>query len=170
MVVIVFTVGVAVKPAANSLPEDTKEPEPTQPTMEAVQQEPYPFNLMSLDWSGEELEGWTRYEVPEDYADNGGYLPECMQQYTYIICKPLKYFSSYPLPSSFGKWQKPGPSSSSFSLSISRLFPVSTPSVKRYAPSRLLFDGFWIYAAALSFEPLIANTLRLNRALQNLYT
>lgn len=87
MVVIVFTVGAAVKPAANSLPEDTKEPEPTQPTMEAVQQEPYPFNLMSLDWSGEELEGWTRYEVPEDYADNGGYLPECMQQYTYIICK-----------------------------------------------------------------------------------
>lgn len=38
MVVIVFTVGAAVKPAANSLPEDTKEPEPTQPTMEAVQQ------------------------------------------------------------------------------------------------------------------------------------
>lgn len=85
MVVIVFTVGAAVKPAANSLPEDTKEPEPTQPTTEAVQQEPYPFNLMSLDWSGEELEGWTRYEVPEDYADNGGYLPECMQQYTYIL-------------------------------------------------------------------------------------
>lgn len=52
MVVIVFTVGAAVKPAANSLPEDTKEPEPTQPTTEAVQQEPYPFNLMSLDWSG----------------------------------------------------------------------------------------------------------------------
>lgn len=48
MVVIVFTVGSAVKPAANSLPEDTKEPEPTQPTTEAVQQEPYPFNLMSL--------------------------------------------------------------------------------------------------------------------------
>lgn len=89
MVVIVFTVGAAVKPAANSLPENTKEPEPepTPPTTEAVQQEPYPFNLMSLDWSGEELEGWTRYEVPEDYTDNGGYLPECMQQYTYIICK-----------------------------------------------------------------------------------
>lgn len=85
MVVIVFTVGAAVKPAANSLPEDTKEPEPTPPTTEAVQQEPYPFNLMSLDWSGEELEGWTRYEVPEDYADHGGYFPECMQQFTYII-------------------------------------------------------------------------------------
>lgn len=80
MVVIVFTVGAAVKPAANSLPENTKEPEPTPPTTEAVQQEPYPFNLMSLDWSGEELEGWTRYEVPEDYADQGGYFPECMQQ------------------------------------------------------------------------------------------
>lgn len=74
MVVIVFTVGAAVKPAANSLPEDTKEPEPTPPTTEAVQQEPYPFNLMSLDWSGEELEGWTRYEVPEDYADHGGFI------------------------------------------------------------------------------------------------
>lgn len=48
MVVIVFTVGAAVKPAANSLPEDTKEPEPTQPTTEAVQQEPYPFNLCRL--------------------------------------------------------------------------------------------------------------------------
>ena len=87
VVVIVFTVGAAVKPAANSLPENTKEPEPTPPTTEAVQQEPYPFNLMSLDWSGEELEGWTRYEVPEDYADHGGCFPECMQQFTYIICK-----------------------------------------------------------------------------------
>lgn len=87
VIVIVFVVGAAVKPAANSLPEDTKEPEPTPPTTEAVQQEPYPFNLMSLDWSGEELEGWTRYEVPEDYADHGGYFPECMQQFTYIICK-----------------------------------------------------------------------------------
>lgn len=87
MVVIVFTVGAAVKPAANSLPKNTKEPEPTPPTTEAVQQEPYPFNLMSLDWFGEELEGWTRYEVPEDYADHGGYFPECMQQFTYIICK-----------------------------------------------------------------------------------
>lgn len=53
MVVIVFTVGAAVKPAANSLPKNTKEPEPTPPTTEAVQQESYPFNLMSLDWSGE---------------------------------------------------------------------------------------------------------------------
>ena len=47
MVVIVFTVGAAVKPAANSLPENTKEPEPTPPTTEAVQQEPYPFNLIA---------------------------------------------------------------------------------------------------------------------------
>lgn len=70
MVVIVFTVGAAVKPAANSLPENTKEPEPTPPTTEAVQQEPYPFNLMSLDWSGEELEGWTRYD---NYGVTGAY-------------------------------------------------------------------------------------------------
>ena len=48
VVVIVFTVGAAVKPAANSLPEDTKEPEPTQPTMEAVQQEPYPLSVSMI--------------------------------------------------------------------------------------------------------------------------
>ena len=36
MVVIVFTVGAAVKPAANSLPENTKEPEPTPPTTAGI--------------------------------------------------------------------------------------------------------------------------------------
>ena len=36
VVVIGFTVGAAVKPAANSLPEDTKEPEPTPPTLSLI--------------------------------------------------------------------------------------------------------------------------------------
>lgn len=85
----VAVVGAAVKPTASTLPKNTPEPvQTTQPTESAAEEaEANPFNLMSFDWDGEALDGWTRYEVPEDYADNGGYLPECMQQYTYIICK-----------------------------------------------------------------------------------
>lgn len=92
-IVCVAVVGAAVKPTANTLPENTPEPVQTAQTTESTTEEaeaypyPYPFNLMSFDWDGEALDGWTRYEVQEDYADNGGYLPECMQQYTYIICK-----------------------------------------------------------------------------------
>lgn len=88
-IVCVAVVGAAVKPTASTLPKNTPEPvQTTQPTRSTAEEaEAYPFNLMSFDWDGEALDGWTRYEVPEDYADNGGYLPECMQQYTYIICK-----------------------------------------------------------------------------------
>lgn len=45
----------------------------------------YPFNLMSHDWSGEDLDGWKPYQIPEEYESHGGYLPECMQKYIYII-------------------------------------------------------------------------------------
>lgn len=88
-VVCVAVVGAAVKPTASTLPKNTPEPvQTTQPTGSTTEEaEEYPFNLMSFDWDGEELEDWTRYEVPEDYADHGGYFPECMQQFTYIICK-----------------------------------------------------------------------------------
>lgn len=88
-VVCVAVVGAAVKPTASTLPKNTPEPvQTTQQTGSTTEEaEAYPFNLMSFDWDGEALDGWTRYEVPEDYADNGGYFPECMQQFTYIICK-----------------------------------------------------------------------------------
>ena len=46
----------------------------------------YPFNLMSHDWGGEELEGWKPYQIPEEDARYGGYLPECMQKFIYIVC------------------------------------------------------------------------------------
>lgn len=45
----------------------------------------YPFNLMSHDWSGEELSGWKPYQMPEEFVRDGGCLPECMQKYIYII-------------------------------------------------------------------------------------
>lgn len=88
-VVCVAVVGAAVKPTASTLPKNTPEPVQNAQTTENTTEEAetYPFNLMSFDWDGEALDGWTRYEVPEDYADNGGYFPECMQQFTYIICK-----------------------------------------------------------------------------------
>lgn len=79
-VVCVAVVGAAVKPTASTLPKNTPEPVQNARTTESTTEEAeaYPFNLMSFDWDGEALDGWTRYEVPEDYADNGGYLPECM--------------------------------------------------------------------------------------------
>lgn len=63
-------------------PEEPKEP-PAEPQEEAV---PYPFNTMSQDWSGEDLQGWKPYTVPEEYQRTGGAFPEVMQKYTYIIC------------------------------------------------------------------------------------
>ena len=63
-----------------------KETESEQAT-EAPEQIPYPFNLMSHDWGGEELAGWVPYQIPAEYEKTGGYLPECMQQFTYIICQ-----------------------------------------------------------------------------------
>lgn len=58
------------------------------PTEEAQPETiPYPFNLMSHDWGGEDIEGWTAYKIPAEYEKAGGELPECMQQFIYIICK-----------------------------------------------------------------------------------
>lgn len=45
----------------------------------------YPFNKMSHDWSGEDMRGWKQYQIPEKYVRAGGYLPECMQKYIYVI-------------------------------------------------------------------------------------
>lgn len=61
---------------------ETPQP-PAEPQEEAV---PYPFNTMSQDWSGEDLQGWKPYTVPEEYQRTGGAFPEAMQKYTYIIC------------------------------------------------------------------------------------
>lgn len=64
-------------------PQEVIETPPAVPQKEAV---PYPFNTMSQDWSGEDLQGWKPYTVPEEYQRMGGAFPEVMQKYTYIIC------------------------------------------------------------------------------------
>lgn len=46
----------------------------------------YPFNLMSHDWGGEDVAGWVPYQIPAEFERMGGELPECMQQFIYIIC------------------------------------------------------------------------------------
>lgn len=94
--VIVLVTVAAVKLSAIEKQETAKSPiyetqvmetESEQTTETAAEQIPYPFNLMSHDWGGEELEGWKPYQIPADYEKTGGYLPECMQQFTYIICQ-----------------------------------------------------------------------------------
>lgn len=48
-------------------------------------------NLIHIDESepesGEELEGFTYYQIPEEYAVYGGSFPEEVQRYTYNLCK-----------------------------------------------------------------------------------
>ncbi|MCI5872381.1 MAG: lytic transglycosylase domain-containing protein [Roseburia sp.] len=45
------------------------------------------FGTMSEDWGADDVEGFQFYEIPEEYQRTGGYMPEKMQIYTYIVCK-----------------------------------------------------------------------------------
>lgn len=44
------------------------------------------FDTMSADWGGEN-DGFVYHAIPEEFEDTGGYFPEKMQCYTYILCK-----------------------------------------------------------------------------------
>lgn len=60
--------------------------------MQNMQQEAEPdkyavFDEMSEDWGADDIEGFVFYEIPEEFAKEGGYLPEKMQIYTYCICR-----------------------------------------------------------------------------------
>lgn len=56
-------------------------------TTETMEEIAYPFNLMSHDWGADDVAGWEPYQIPAEYEKAGGYMPECMQQFTYIICQ-----------------------------------------------------------------------------------
>lgn len=48
----------------------------------------YPFNTMSADWGSEVYEeGFRYYEIPEEYAREGGCFPEVVQVYLWCLCK-----------------------------------------------------------------------------------
>lgn len=53
------------------------------------------FDSISADWGIEDVEDFVFYEIPEEYAENGGYFPEKMQIYTKCLCE--QYGVSYPL-------------------------------------------------------------------------
>lgn len=55
----------------------------------------YPFTTMSLDWGEDALEGWYHYDIPNEYEQTGGYLPDAVQVYAYIRCK--QYDIDYPM-------------------------------------------------------------------------
>lgn len=67
----------------------SQQPKETQPLHDTPDTTPldFPFNAMSMDWGGEDLDGWWHYELPEDYTRTGGYLPDLVQIYTYCLCK-----------------------------------------------------------------------------------
>lgn len=59
---------------------------PTHDTPDASNLLP-PFNGMSTDWSGTDLAGWWRYDIPVEYKKTGGCLPDIVQVYLYCLCK-----------------------------------------------------------------------------------
>lgn len=72
--------------------EDTTETE-TENATEAITNDipdisdlEFPFTTMSLDWGEDTLEGWWHYDIPEEYEQTGGYLPDAVQVYTYALC------------------------------------------------------------------------------------
>lgn len=93
-VVLAIAVIAAIKLTAAGKPQTAEENSQTIPTISTMQETTagtveeiaYPFNLMSHDWGSEDVAGWTPYQIPEEYKATGGYLPECMQQFIYIIC------------------------------------------------------------------------------------
>lgn len=58
--------------------------EPTESDLNAVE---YPFNTMSQDWSGEDMEGFCYHEISDECKAAGGKFPIMAQIYTYIVCQ-----------------------------------------------------------------------------------
>ena len=66
----------------------TPTPEPTQFIYEDPDNYIYPYNTMSADWGGEIYEdGFRFYEIPKEYAREGGCFPEVVQVYLWSLCK-----------------------------------------------------------------------------------
>lgn len=62
--------------------------EPEKAVMEEKPEEDRdPFGSMSQDWGVDDVEGFTFYELPEDFKQSGGELPEAVQVYTYCLCR-----------------------------------------------------------------------------------
>lgn len=53
----------------------------------AFYQYPEPFNAPPIIWTDDELEGFQEYQIPDDYTASGGYFPDIIQEYTWVICQ-----------------------------------------------------------------------------------
>ena len=80
-----------------NLAEPTEEPEITPESY--IYNDPlnqkYPYNVMSADWGSEVYEeGFTYYNIPEKYVEDGGEFPEVVQVYLWELCKKknLNYY------------------------------------------------------------------------------
>lgn len=62
---------------------------------EYIQENDYPFDEMSQDWSAEDIEGFCYHDISEECVKAGGKFPVVMQMYTYIVCK--KYNVDYEM-------------------------------------------------------------------------
>ncbi len=96
LVILAVVTTAAVKLSAEDKPQPKSKSSQTAQTIiapqetaatETVEEIAYPFNLMSHDWGADDVAGWKPYQIPAEYEKAGGYLPECMQQFTYIICQ-----------------------------------------------------------------------------------
>lgn len=80
----------------------------------------YPWNGMSQDWSGEQVEGFYYHDISDSCKAAGGSLPTIIQVYTYIICQQygVDYEMTFALieRESFCKWDAAGDSGSSVGL------------------------------------------------------
>ena len=96
LVILAVVTTAAVKLSAEDKPQPESKSSQTAQTIivpqetattETMEEIAYPFNLMSHDWGADDVAGWKPYQIPAEYEKAGGYLPECMQQFTYIICQ-----------------------------------------------------------------------------------
>lgn len=93
-VVLAVVITAAVKLSAEDKPQKEESQtgqmvtvqQETAPMAQNAEEIPYPFNLMSHDWCSEDVAGWVPYQIPAEFTHTGGELPECIQQFIYIIC------------------------------------------------------------------------------------
>lgn len=69
--------------------KEVKYPKETesQKQTEDPQNYEWPYDAMSSDWGGEEMEGFQLYQIPNEYIKTGGKLPEVVQVYTFCLCR-----------------------------------------------------------------------------------
>ncbi len=48
---------------------------------------PEPFNAPPIIWYEDQLEGFQEYKIPDEYERSGGYFPDIVQEYLWVVCQ-----------------------------------------------------------------------------------